>query len=72
MQRKHIVIIVATLTVFAWSARRATTGQNAAVATRALAPKLEMRQAVRAVRPQLGPALVRRGSAACDKEDGAP
>jgi len=72
MERKQIVIIVVTVTVFAWSVVMVAIGQVAAVATLAPALGLTIHQIVRAVRPQTAPASGHRVAAVPDQEDGAP
>jgi 2-methylcitrate dehydratase PrpD len=55
MERKQIVLIAATVTVFAWSVVMVTLGQAAAIAALAPALGLTVQQIVRAVRTPTTP-----------------
>jgi hypothetical protein len=72
MQRKQILTIVATVTVFAWSVVMVAVGQAAAIAALAPALGLTVQQVVRTARPQSAAASGHRVEAVPDKEDGAP
>lgn len=73
MDRKQILIIAATLTVFAWSIVMVAMGQVAAIAALAPALALAVQQIARAVRPLTAPASGHRVTAVPDhKEDGSP
>ncbi|MFE7172584.1 hypothetical protein [Streptomyces sp. NPDC057616] len=72
MERKPIVIAVATVTVFAWSVVMAVLGQAAAIVTAAPVLALTVQQIVRAMRAQSAPAGGRRVAAVPEREeDGA-
>ncbi|MFE3249782.1 hypothetical protein [Streptomyces sp. NPDC059209] len=72
MDRKQILIIAATLTVFAWSIVMVAMGQVAAIAALAPALALTVQQIARAVRPLIAPASGHRVTAVPDhKEDGS-
>ncbi|WP_269859646.1 hypothetical protein [Streptomyces sp. RPT161] len=71
MARKQILIIVATLTVFAWSVVMVAVGQVAAIATLAPVLGLTVQQIARSVRSQTEPASGHRVAAVPDKEAGA-
>ncbi|MGW3028287.1 hypothetical protein [Streptomyces sp. NPDC001221] len=66
MGRKQILIVVATVRVFAWSLVMVVIGQAAAIATLAPALGVTVQQIVRAARAQTEPA------SGPGKEGGAP
>ncbi|QHY99240.1 hypothetical protein SSPS47_29470 [Streptomyces sp. S4.7] len=73
MDRKQILIIAATLTVFAWSIVMVAMGQVAAIAALAPALALTVQQIARAVHPLTAPASGHRVTSVPDhKEDGSP
>lgn len=68
MERKQIVLIAATVTVFAWSVVMVTLGQAAAIAALAPALGLTVQQIVRAVRTPTTPTSGHRVAPVPDKE----
>ncbi|MFH0246293.1 hypothetical protein ACGRHY_28620 [Streptomyces sp. HK10] len=68
MERKQIVLIAATVTVFTWSVVMVTLGQAAAIAALAPALGLTVQQIVRAVRTPTTPTSGHHVAPVPDKE----
>ncbi|MET7745961.1 hypothetical protein [Streptomyces sp. NPDC005385] len=71
MERKQILIIAATVTVFAWSVVMAAVGQTAAIAALAPVLGLTVQQIVTVARSRRAPASGHPVEPVPDTEDGA-